>query len=95
MVGIRERALAGALLLLIINLIGLGLGPLLTGVLSDMFKGMFAGGGADEVVATAQGLRWSLVVMTCVNVWSALHYVLAARSLRQDLANAAAKAAAI
>jgi len=95
LVGIRERALAGALLLLIINLIGLGLGPVLTGMLSDAFKGVFARGGASELVATAQGLRWALAVMMSVNVWSALHYWLATRELRQDAESAATAAAAI
>jgi hypothetical protein len=64
-------------------------------MLSDAFKGMFARGGASELVATAQGLRWALVVMICVNVWSALHYWLATRSLREDAATAATAAAAI
>ena len=36
--GIRERALSGALMLFIINLIGLGLGPVLTGMLSDALE---------------------------------------------------------
>ena len=95
LVGIRERALAGALLLFIINLIGLGFGPVLTGMLSDVLKGSLVAGGATEVAATAQGLRWALCVMVCVNAWSALHYVLATRTLRQDTATAAAAAAAV
>ena len=73
----------------------LGLGPVLTGMLSDIFKGMFVSGGTDELLATAQGLKWSLIVMMCVNVWSAIHYSLAARSLRQDAAKAAADMAAV
>lgn len=93
--GIRERALAGALLLFIVNLIGLGFGPLLTGMLSDVFKTMLVDGGASEVSATAQGLRWSLIVMVCVNAWSALHYVIATRTLREDAAQAARDAAAV
>jgi hypothetical protein len=32
----------------------------------------------------AEGLRWSLCVMVCVNIWSAFHYMVSARSLRQD-----------
>lgn len=81
----RERAVAGALLLCVINLIGLGLGPLLTGALSDMFAAQYLARGTDELQATAQGLRWALYVMTCVNVWSAFHYWRAGRTLRADL----------
>ena len=39
-----------------------------------------------NAVATANGLRWALCAMMVVNVWSALHYMLAARTLRKDLA---------
>jgi MFS family permease len=81
----RERALAGAILLLIMNLIGLGLGPLLTGVLSDVFRAYFSQRGDALDRATADGLRCALAVMTFVNVWSALHYASAARHLRNDL----------
>jgi MFS family permease len=93
LVGVRERALAGAVLLLIINLIGLGLGPLLAGVLSDAFKTQLLGSGSPELEATAQGLRYALVVTTCVNLWSAFHYVRGAKTLREDLALAARAAA--
>ena len=88
MVGVRERATASALMLLVINLIGLGLGPLLTGALSDLFKARFVAGGMAELKATGEGLRWSLIVMGVVNVWSWLHYMLAARTLREDLERA-------
>lgn len=83
--GVRERALAGALLLLIINLIGLGLGPTLAGWLSDAFRASLAAGGASAQLATAQGLRYALCTVTLVNLWSAAHYLFAARSLREDL----------
>jgi MFS family permease len=86
LVSVRERALAGAIMLFITNLIGLGLGPLLTGVLSDVLKGRYVSQGVPELTATADGLKWALCAMTVVNVWSALHYLLAARTLRRDLA---------
>ena len=88
--GIRERALSGALLLLIMNLIGLGLGPTLTGWLSDVFRASLVSGGLDGPLATAQGLRYALCTMTLVNLWSAFHYLMAARDLRQDLQAVAA-----
>ncbi len=85
LVGIRERALAGAVLLLIMNLIGLGLGPTLTGWISDLYRQSLAAGGADATVATAQGLRYALCTMAVVNIWSAYHYYRAAKTLRDDL----------
>jgi MFS family permease len=92
LVGVRERAVASALTLLVINLLGLGLGPLLTGVLSDLYKQQLMSAGSTELLATAEGLRWSLITMGAVNIWSALHYMLAARTLREDLARARARA---
>ena len=73
---LRMRAQAAAILLLIINLIGLGFGPQFVGWLSDQ-------------LAASQGIesiRYSLVwsVSVCA-VWSTLHYLLSARTLRRDL----------
>ena len=65
----------------VLNIIGLGLGPLVTGILSDVF-------GAD--IGPGEGLRWALVVVTLANVWAAAHYFRAARTLREDLARAPA-----
>lgn len=81
LVSIRERAVAVAVLFFIINLIGLGAGPWLTGVLSDYFRSGLIESGTGEELATAEGLRFALLAMACVNVWSALHYFLAARYL--------------
>jgi MFS family permease len=84
LVGIRERALASAVLLFILNLIGLGLGPLIAGITSDVLRKMFVSDGMGEAQALAEGLRWSLRIMVVVNLWSALHYFLAARTLRAE-----------
>ncbi|HJY38703.1 MAG TPA: MFS transporter, partial [Steroidobacteraceae bacterium] len=84
LVGIRERALASAVLLFILNLIGLGLGPLIAGITSDVLRKMFVSDGMSEAQALAEGLRWSLRIMVVVNLWSALHYFLAARTLRAE-----------
>jgi len=71
------RAMASAILLLILNLIGLGLGPQLVGLLSDLLAPRFG----------VESIRWALlsVVVSCA-AWSTIHYVLAARTLREDLA---------
>jgi MFS family permease len=70
------RAVASAILLFILNLIGLGLGPQFVGFLSDQLIPVFGG----------ESLRYSLLFVVCVgSVWSATHYFLAARTLREDL----------
>ena len=66
----KTRAMASALILLFINLIGLGLGPLWVGKLSDRF----AGAGIESPLA------WALVCSTIVYPLAALFFALAARS---------------
>jgi len=71
---LRMRAIAAAGLLFVLNLIGMGLGPMLVGVLSDFLKPQLG----------AEALRYALIVAVAINLWSALHYYLAAKTLRQD-----------
>jgi MFS family permease len=73
------RALVSALLLFVINLIGLGLGPWAVGLLSDLLKPDYG------VESVRYALLWVVVIGAA---WSTLHYALAARSLRQDLDSA-------
>lgn len=82
LVGIRERALASAVLLFIVSLIGLGLGPLFAGFASDQLRQMFLERGLTEAEALGEGLRWSLRIIVGVNLWSAAHYFIATRTLR-------------
>ncbi len=72
---LRMRSVATSLLLLLQTLIGQGIGPWIAGFVSDRLRPSM--GGAS--------LRYALVIVGIVNVWSALHYVLGARSLRADL----------
>ena len=73
----RMRAQAAAVLLLILNLIGMGLGPQFVGVLSDLLAPRFG----------VESIRWALLATIVVGaLWSALHYFQAAKTLRQDLA---------
>jgi MFS family permease len=79
LVPLRMRGVASANMLLIINLIGLGLGPLVVGMLSDGLAPYF---GDDS-------LRYSLMLMVVVIIpWAALHYFMAGRSIENDLARA-------
>jgi MFS family permease len=89
LVGLRERALASALLLLVLNLIGLGLGPMFTGKLSDIFRNMLVNQGVAEKIALGEGLQWAILFTVLINVWAATHYMLAARTLNRDIDEAA------
>jgi MFS family permease len=89
LVGLRERALASALLLLVLNLIGLGLGPMFTGTLSDVFRAMLVDQGVAEQVALGQGLQYAILATVFINLWAGTHYLLAARTLNQDIGDAA------
>jgi MFS family permease len=78
MVGLRMRAMAASIMLFIVNLIGMGLGPQLTGILSDVLS--------KHTNLGAESLRWALVCVLMVNVAAALCYFVAAKDLREDLA---------
>lgn len=66
------RPVASAMLLVLVNFIGLGLGPLAVGAMSQY---VFAAAGTDS-------LRYALIVMQIAGVWGGLHYWLAGRHLR-------------
>jgi MFS family permease len=72
---LRMRSVATSLLLFIQTLIGNGLGPSVTGLISDRLAPSFQ----------QNSLRYALVIIGVVNIWAALHYVLGSRTLRQDL----------
>jgi predicted MFS family arabinose efflux permease len=65
------RALAAAMLMLILNLVGLGFGPLVVGVLSDALTPRFGD----------SSLRYALLVTAPALVWAGIHWLLAARAL--------------
>jgi len=60
----RMRALWAAITLLVINLIGLGVGPTLAGVLSDALKPQFG----------AESLRYSMLAISLATPWAIYHY---------------------
>ena len=79
LVGLRMRALSSAILFLILNTIGLGLGPWTTGLFSDYL----------EPSLGVESLRYAMLyVLPAIMFWSACHFWLAGRSLRADLAAA-------
>jgi MFS family permease len=72
------RAFTSAVLVLVVNIIGLGLGPLVTGLLSDLLTTRY-GMGLD-------GLRYALIASAIPALWSAVHFARAAHFLRAELA---------
>ena len=80
MVGLRMRALAASVLLFILNIIGMGLGPVVVGFTSDLLKAFTDLGELS--------IRWALVSVLLFNVLSTVFYMLAGRDLKSDLARA-------
>jgi MFS family permease len=74
LVEVRMRTVASALLLFVINLIGMGLGPLLAGLISDALAPTY---GKDS-------LKYALLILTCFNIWAAVHYWIAGRYFEAD-----------
>ncbi|MGH0032437.1 MAG: spinster family MFS transporter [Myxococcota bacterium] len=72
---LRMRATASAIMLFVLNLIGLGLGPTLVGVMNDLF----------EPTRGQEAIRLSLLLLLIANLWGALHSLLAGRTLERDL----------
>jgi MFS family permease len=74
------RATTSALLLFVMNLIGLGLGPLAVGALSDLLAG--PGG-----LGAAAGVRWALVASSAGGLAAAALFWMASRTVREDMMN--------
>ncbi len=72
------RALTSAILFFVLNLIGLGMGPLTAGILSDLFTETH---GPD-------GLRYAMIVVGLIASIGVLMFILAARNLPRDLETA-------
>ncbi|MDB5396285.1 MAG: transporter [Rhodospirillales bacterium] len=71
----RMRATISSILLLLTTLLGFGIGPLLTGAISDFF--------APSVGVMSVG--YGMVGANLLALWGGVHFLLAARSLRHDL----------
>ena len=74
-VELRMRSVAAAILLFIINIIGLGFGPQAVGILSDILSADYG----------KESLRYSLMILTTLKLWCAYHYYLAGKYLKNDL----------
>ena len=71
----NKRAMAAALNLMLFNLIGLGLGPLAVGIISDLYSPW----------AGDQSLRYAMVTVLLGTVLSMAYYLLASRTILGDL----------
>ena len=75
LVGIRMRALASAVLIFVLNILGLGFGPLITGMVSDFL----------EPSIGVESLRWALCSSLIANVLGAVFFMMAAKTIRKEL----------
>ena len=73
---VQSRAVAAALMMLIIHLISGIIGPQLVGGISDLM--------ANRVGTDSLGFSLLIVASIC-SLWSALHFYLASKSIEQDL----------
>jgi MFS family permease len=69
---VEARGLAVSLLQFGANLVGMGVGPLIIGWVS-------------QAAGPAEGLRWGLAVVLLFNLWAAIHFLLAARRVSVGL----------
>jgi MFS family permease len=69
------RALSSAILFLVLNLIGLGFGPLVVGMISDLLKPALG----------AESLRWAMSIVILVGVVSSILFFKSAKKLVSDL----------
>ena len=77
LVTIRMRAVASAILLFTLNIIGMGLGPFLVGVFSDLIEPL--------VNSNAVSLQYALCIAVFGNLWATIHYFVGARHAESDL----------
>jgi MFS family permease len=74
-VELRMRSVAAAILLFIINIIGLGFGPQSVGIVSDLLNAEYG----------KESLRYSLLIFAFLKLWCAFHYYMAGKYLKDDL----------
>ncbi len=73
----RMRAMASAIVVFLLNLVGMGLGPLIVGMLNDFLEPTFG----------REAVRYSLMFAAVPHALAAIFNLLAMRTLREDLAS--------
>jgi len=71
------RATASAILLFILNMVGLGAGPFLVGILNDQLDATYG----------SEAIRYSLLLATLVAAAGSIFFWIAGGTLREDLAS--------
>jgi predicted MFS family arabinose efflux permease len=95
MVAVNMRATAAFLYFFVSTLVGVGIGPVIIGKLSDIYASSMLGGAFAVhcgkpplsgvcAAASAYGIRMALVTSCLFFVWGAIHYWLAARAIGKD-----------
>ena len=72
----HTRATASAMLFFIVNLVGLGLGPVVIGGLSDWLAGS---------LGPAEGLRQAMIWSAIVGIGAGIFFLLARRTIREEI----------
>jgi len=75
LVGLRMRSVAAAILLFVINIVGLAFGPSVVGMISDLLGPHYG----------LESLRWALLICSMANLWAAFHYWRAGVHFPRDL----------
>jgi predicted MFS family arabinose efflux permease len=78
LVEIRMRAMASAILFFVLNIVGLGCGPLFTGMVSDYLLPTLG----------TESLRWAMGTITIANVLGAVFFIMAGKTIREELQKA-------
>ena len=77
--GVKRRAMASGINLLVINFLGIGFGPVIVGYASDAMNSVYG----------TESIRYSLLGLVVIAyTWAALHFFLAGRTLRGDIEKA-------
>jgi MFS family permease len=72
---LHMRSTVSAIMLFALNLIALGLGPLVVGALSDLLNPAYG----------TQSLRYALMLTSLLNLWAAYHYLIAGRAFAKEV----------
>mgnify|MGYP000604121715 FL=1 len=80
LVRVRMRGTSMSTLVVLLNLIGVGVGPALAGILSDQFAAAFG----------AESVRWAMVCVLMMNIPAVVLFVRCAHTIQDDLQRAQA-----
>lgn len=77
-VPVHMRATTAAVLLLVVNLVGLGIGPIVVGLLSDLVSGVLG-------LGIGPGIRWAIIINALPGVLAGYLFWRAGRSVRAEM----------